>query len=210
MSFVQGLLCGLAFGELQTVFQGTRDHWREPLEPAFHHIVRGTRFDAFDRALLAERPGNENERDFQAAFLEYAEGAQAVETRKVVIGKDELEVSPIQRCFEFLFGLDLPPFAIVPGCPQLLHFELGVQGVVVENQQFERRGHASPVWGSSAARPPGADRENFDHRVSRIPKPGRTGSIRKAGGVEEDRTPDLRIANATLSQLSYNPTCRQF
>ena len=28
----------------------------------------------------------------------------------------------------------------------------------------------------------------------------------EAGGVEEDRTPDLRIANATLSQLSYNPT----
>src|SRR6266849_115153 len=24
-------------------------------------------------------------------------------------------------------------------------------------------------------------------------------------GVEEDRTPDLRIANATLSQLSYHP-----
>ena len=26
------------------------------------------------------------------------------------------------------------------------------------------------------------------------------------GGAEEDRTPDLRIANATLSQLSYSPT----
>ena len=26
------------------------------------------------------------------------------------------------------------------------------------------------------------------------------------GGAEEDRTPDLRIANATLSQLSYRPT----
>jgi hypothetical protein len=26
------------------------------------------------------------------------------------------------------------------------------------------------------------------------------------GGEEEDRTPDLRIANATLSQLSYPPT----
>ena len=25
------------------------------------------------------------------------------------------------------------------------------------------------------------------------------------GGEEEDRTPDLRIANATLSQLSYHP-----
>ena len=26
-----------------------------------------------------------------------------------------------------------------------------------------------------------------------------------SGGEEEDRTPDLRIANATLSQLSYFP-----
>lgn len=25
------------------------------------------------------------------------------------------------------------------------------------------------------------------------------------GGAEEDRTPDLRIANAALSQLSYGP-----
>src|SRR5262249_22990598 len=39
--------------------------------------------------------------------------------------------------------------------------------------------------------------------------PGRPGP-REAGGVEEDRTPDLRIANATLSQLSYNPTSRDF
>ena len=29
------------------------------------------------------------------------------------------------------------------------------------------------------------------------------------GGVEEDRTPDLRIANAALSQLSYHPTRRR-
>ena len=28
----------------------------------------------------------------------------------------------------------------------------------------------------------------------------------ESGGDEEDRTPDLRIANATLSQLSYVPT----
>jgi hypothetical protein len=27
------------------------------------------------------------------------------------------------------------------------------------------------------------------------------------GGAEEDRTPDLLIANETLSQLSYGPTC---
>jgi hypothetical protein len=30
-------------------------------------------------------------------------------------------------------------------------------------------------------------------------------SALKDGGDEEDRTPDLRIANATLSQLSYVP-----
>jgi hypothetical protein len=27
------------------------------------------------------------------------------------------------------------------------------------------------------------------------------------GGAEEDRTPDLCIANASLSQLSYGPVC---
>src|SRR5690606_17570990 len=30
----------------------------------------------------------------------------------------------------------------------------------------------------------------------------------ESGGAEEDRTPDLRIANATLSQLSYRPIYR--
>ena len=33
----------------------------------------------------------------------------------------------------------------------------------------------------------------------------RTVGFLKSGGDEEDRTPDLRIANATLSQLSYVP-----
>ncbi len=32
------------------------------------------------------------------------------------------------------------------------------------------------------------------------------GAFDDSGGAEEDRTPDLRIANATLSQLSYRPT----
>ncbi len=36
-------------------------------------------------------------------------------------------------------------------------------------------------------------------RAPGVPVPG------KDGGAEEDRTPDLRIANATLSQLSYGP-----
>src|SRR5438270_11088905 len=34
---------------------------------------------------------------------------------------------------------------------------------------------------------------------------GRDGSSEIGGGAEGDRTPDLRIANATLSQLSYGP-----
>jgi hypothetical protein len=32
---------------------------------------------------------------------------------------------------------------------------------------------------------------------------------RFVGGEEEDRTPDLRIANAALSQLSYPPNARE-
>ena len=32
------------------------------------------------------------------------------------------------------------------------------------------------------------------------------GQTPESGGAEEDRTPDLCIANAALSQLSYGPT----
>ena len=37
---------------------------------------------------------------------------------------------------------------------------------------------------------------------------GWRGQGRDTGGAEEDRTPDLRIANATLSRLSYGPVGR--
>ncbi len=40
-------------------------------------------------------------------------------------------------------------------------------------------------------------------------KPTGVGFRSSVGGDEEDRTPDLRIANATLSQLSYVPTERE-
>ena len=33
----------------------------------------------------------------------------------------------------------------------------------------------------------------------------KTGYLESCGGAEEDRTPDLCIANAALSQLSYRP-----
>ncbi|SUS05356.1 hypothetical protein DF3PA_10146 [Candidatus Defluviicoccus seviourii] len=36
----------------------------------------------------------------------------------------------------------------------------------------------------------------------------RTGAFLNRGGAEGGRTPDLRIANATLSQLSYGPETR--
>ena len=36
-------------------------------------------------------------------------------------------------------------------------------------------------------------------------KPGVARLMLYSGGAEEDRTPDLRITNATLSQLSYGP-----
>ena len=43
-------------------------------------------------------------------------------------------------------------------------------------------------------------------RPGRKQKPAGTAGWAGSGGDEEDRTPDLRIANATLSQLSYVPT----
>ena len=50
-------------------------------------------------------------------------------------------------------------------------------------------------------------RENT-HGCGRHKKVPRGAIIKRKrdGGAEEDRTPDLRIANAALSQLSYCPT----
>lgn len=48
------------------------------------------------------------------------------------------------------------------------------------------------AWPAAHAKPPAENGWRFD-----------------CGGAEEDRTPDLRIANATLSQLSYRPTMRR-
>ena len=41
--------------------------------------------------------------------------------------------------------------------------------------------------------------------LSRVLRTTVDGVKRVVGGEEEDRTPDLRIANAALSQLSYPP-----
>ncbi len=40
--------------------------------------------------------------------------------------------------------------------------------------------------------------------------PTEIGQELNTGGEEEDRTPDLCIANAALSQLSYSPTSQYF
>lgn len=59
-----------------------------------------------------------------------------------------------------------------------------------------------------------AIRELATWRVDQRFRKNKKGSILRSspsnsvGGAEEDRTPDLRIANATLSQLSYRPNSR--
>ena len=62
--------------------------------------------------------------------------------------------------------------------------------------------------------------KKFKQEIRRTPRVVRGKAIKtkanpeelalKSGGEEEDRTPDLRIANATLSQLSYPPTTALF
>ena len=53
--------------------------------------------------------------------------------------------------------------------------------------------------------------ESLVNEVEPRPEAGsRTNAALVCGGEEEDRTPDLRIANATLSQLSYPPNSFNF
>ncbi len=60
---------------------------------------------------------------------------------------------------------------------------------------------SAEIWGRRLRGEP--EKPGLDWRCEQMGKsPKRAFGI---GGAEEDRTPDLRIANATLSQLSYRP-----
>src|SRR5437879_10807707 len=102
----------------------------------------GARFEALDGVFLSERAGDEDEGDFQSALPQQAKRAQPIEIRKIIVGEDQLEFRAIQRSLEFLPSLHLLPVAFVAGGLKLPYFELGVEGVVFENQEFERGGHA--------------------------------------------------------------------
>ena len=101
--------------------------------------------------------------------------------------------------------------------PRQLAVGVGLQerGVLAERRWIDlptfalRARSFERLWGPTMSR-------GFDllsgRPTSFYPKnPGRIGlqALKdggRYGGAEEDRTPDLRIANATLSQLSYRPS----
>jgi hypothetical protein len=58
----------------------------------------------------------------------------------------------------------------------------------------------------------GVNPKDGGHGLVTNKKTGLSGRFQRLfrGGEEEDRTPDLRIANATLSQLSYPPTSANY
>src|SRR5256885_7438215 len=182
----QCLLRCAATGPLKAVVQRAGDNRRKALEPLLHHVIGSTRFEALDGAFLSERARDEDKRDFQSTLPQQAQCAQAVEVRKIVVGEDQLELRAIQSSLELLPSLHLLPVAIVAGGLKLPYFEFSIESVIFENQEFEGRGHASM-------------RRGWAHDTSNPPA---------GGGGEEDRTPHLRIANATLSHLSYTPTPR--
>jgi hypothetical protein len=67
---------------------------------------------------------------------------------------------------------------------------------------MSRPGAADPVQDSADEKP---GHEGSDAATKKANRE-RLAFFLDRGGAEEDRTPDLRIANAALSQLSYGPT----
>src|SRR5688572_23830007 len=75
----------------------------------------------------------------------------------------------------------------------------GVDGIVSEGKDIARRAGAFP-FRSGRAVLHGTSRGTVDTIADAVPVGDDAG--REVGGRQEDRTPDLRIANAALSQLS--------
>src|SRR3984893_7832835 len=85
------LLGLLAFGAFSGFAQRALHGGHEPRQSRLHDIVRGADFDRLDCYFVAERAGNEDERQIGAGIERKFQCGKAVEGRKLVIRENEVD-----------------------------------------------------------------------------------------------------------------------
>ena len=95
-------------------------------------------FHGFDRDILAEVAGNDDERYIQSTFLKKFKRAQAAKLRQGIVGQNQVGASP-DLLQVIRLGIHAHGLKRNAGAPKLAQHEFGVVWVVLHDQDFEGR-----------------------------------------------------------------------
>src|ERR1700730_6986675 len=135
-------LLGLpAFAAFSGFAQRAPHGGHETRQSRLHDIVCGADFDRLDGHFVAERAGNEDERQIGAGIERKLQCGKAVEGRELVIREDQVNSSVLKTGDELGARLNAGYFKDeMIGFKELLN-ELRVTGVILQQQNPERRCH---------------------------------------------------------------------
>src|SRR5271157_2536402 len=137
----QRLLGLRAFGSFPGFAQRAPHRGREPRQPCLHDVIGGPDLQRFDRHVLAERAGDEDERQVRAGAPRELQRGNAVERRKLVIREDQVDLGVVESGHEPVAGLGADDVAgNIVGFKEIAN-KLRVTGVVLQQQNAEGRCH---------------------------------------------------------------------
>ena len=113
--------------------QGLRHRLAKPSQPILDDVIGRAALHDLHRALLADGARNDDEGNVQLALLHDLQGAQRVELRHGEIGENDLR-GRLQVVQVILLGLHPIGDRIVAGTAQRVQHQLGVGGIVFQNQ----------------------------------------------------------------------------
>jgi len=134
---VEGSLPPLAL--LGCFAQRSRHRRHEPLETALQHVIGRARFHAFDRFVLAQRAGDDDDRRIRLGFARERERLQSVVGGEVVVAEHEIEGIARDRRFERRPVARANDLARAPFGLERVLDELRVERVVFEMQDSAGR-----------------------------------------------------------------------
>ena len=128
-------------GPVRGFTQRAAHRGRDPRQSVLQDVVGGADLERFDRHLLAERSGDEDERHLGASLTRELQRRQAVEGGQREVGEDQIEAACRERGVEIVPGVDPRHLAGDAVVLEQGANQLGVVGVVLEVQNAQRRIH---------------------------------------------------------------------
>lgn len=137
-----------------------------PREILLEHIVGRAGAQALDRALFAERAGDENERHRRIARAHDRERVGTRERGQVVVGEHQVPIAFVERGRKLGRSFDAPGIAREPPAFDEREFELGVRRIILEHEHPQAATHRERPYGPP---PRSALRFQSSHGLAIVP-----------------------------------------